>query len=555
MVAHGVNTPPPANDCVLDYANVAWVLLCTSLTLNMILGLAFFHAGQLRAKNTQAVIIKKFGAVPVLCLLWIMIGYSLCFGRTTGLFGNFEHLMLSGVSHVKCDPWQNSIPGALHALFQMMVAALAPLLVSGAYAERVKWKGFLSFTLLWEMLVYYPVLHNVWGGGWLYHMKVVDYAGGVVINTTAGVAALVTALYVGPRKDFHKYNGDFPPSNLPLAASGAGMIWVGWMGLIGGPGFSANEITVMAIVNSQIACYSSASTWLLLTVVGAVLRKQETMSLSIVPVINGAVAGLAGVTPCCAYISMQCSLGLGVVFGILSYSSASLLQYRYHVDDALDVFCVHGVTGMAGTIILGLFADKSLNPALEHSGLFVHYSIDAWRFLGLQVMAVVLVAAYSAAVTLLLFVLINRILQGGIRFTPQEEAIGLDRLEHHGAYHGLQRSVCIDEISMKVERGLPAMVEGMVEKYVDEAAERLLKLASQMQGPGSENKMKTVRWGGARRASMTPLDAAGAELPLQHANLEQAVLVKYMQLSQGLEVAEGATSMRCVLIFKLHHLT
>eukprot|EP00854_Cymbomonas_tetramitiformis_P012418 gene12418-14672_t len=427
------------------------------------------------------------------------------------------------------------------------------------------------------MLVYYPVLHNVWGGGWLYHMKVVDYAGGVVINTTAGVAALVTALYVGPRKDFHKYNGDFPPSNLPLAASGAGMIWVGWMGLIGGPGFSANEITVMAIVNSQIACYSSASTWLLLTVVGAVLRKQETMSLSIVPVINGAVAGLAGVTPCCAYISMQCSLGLGVVFGILSYSSASLLQYRYHVDDALDVFCVHGVTGMAGTIILGLFADKSLNPALEHSGLFVHYSIDAWRFLGLQarlhlprqqepyvviheekkafkaceavirlgvqVMAVVLVAAYSAAVTLLLFVLINRILQGGIRFTPQEEAIGLDRLEHHGAYHGLQRSVCIDEISMKVERGLPAMVEGMVEKYVDEAAERLLKLASQMQGPGSENKMKTVRWGGARRASMTPLDAAGAELPLQHANLEQAVLVKYMQLSQGLEVAEGATSM------------
>ncbi|KYQ99652.1 ammonium transporter [Tieghemostelium lacteum] len=419
LFQHCVNGEAP------DTGDTTWVLLSTILVLGMMPALAFFEAGLLRSKNTLSIITQVISGIVVLTVMWQAFGFSLTFGPTQhGIIGNLNHAFLIGVSYQDCSVHAPFIPSAAYAMFMMMFANITPLLMTGAFAERVKFKAFIILTVFWEIIVFYPVAHWIWGGGWLEtQFKVLDFAGGIVIHTSAGVGALVISLYLGKRNGFEKYGGEFPPSNIPLAALGAALLWMGWFGFNAGSALAAGSVATSAVASTQIGGSFSAIVWIVLSW----LRGKP----SAVAVLNGVIAGLAGITPASGYINSQYSIGLGVVLGLASYLSVYLLKHKLHIDDALDVSSVHGLTGIIGSLAIGFCAEKAINPNGENGVFFGNP-----RLLGVQLLAVVVVAAWSAFVTFVLLVVIDKFV--GLRIDQQEEDMGLDLVEHgEFAYHNI----------------------------------------------------------------------------------------------------------------------
>jgi ammonium transporter, Amt family len=399
----------------LNAGNTSWVLVSTGLVMIMIPALGFFEAGLLRSKNSVSVIMQCFSGLAILSILWIVIGFSLSFSVNNGIIGGLEWMFMNNVPLDTPLSYAPTIPGISYASFQMMFAVITPLLITGAFADRMRFRTYIIFIVLWSIFIYYPVAHWVWGkGGWLGSLGVFDFAGGIVVHINAGMAALAAALIIGKRRNFGPEI--LRPHNIPLAAIGASLLWMGWFGFNAGSALTAGGLAASTLLVTQTASAASSFVWILLT-------WKRSGKPSAVAAINGAIAGLAGVTPASGYISVQNSLILGIVLGLVSYYAIMLLKERLRIDDALDVSSVHGVTGIVGTLAVGLIASSLINPA-GPNGLIYGNPIQ----IGLQALGIVTTAAFSFGGTVLIIKMLDKTI--GLRVKEEQEEVGLDLSEH-----------------------------------------------------------------------------------------------------------------------------
>lgn len=407
--------PPPSPDVgsTIDAADTSWMLVATALVLVMMPGLGLFEAGLLRAKNSVSVLMQVFAGLSILSILWFTVGFSLCFSTTDyGLYGSLEHLLLIGIT-TSPFPAAPTIPGDLFVAFQGMFATITPLLCTGAFAERLKFEAFVAFAILWSLVVYYPLCHLIWGGGWLSQIGVVDFAGGIVIHTSAGVASLVTAIKLGPRNGFNGLDSSsLAPHNLPMAAVGAGLLWAGWFGFNAGSALTTGGVASSTLLTTHIAGSTGTLIWLVLDWV-------HVGKPTFVGVINGALSGLAGVTPASGFVTPVSGAAIGLICGVSSYAGVLLFKEYLRIDDALDVSSVHGVTGVVGSLLIGIYASEEVN------------GIEAGPAqLGAQAIGVLVAMVWSAIGTSLVMNSIEAVM-GITRVGRDEERKGLDR-SHHG---------------------------------------------------------------------------------------------------------------------------
>ncbi len=403
---------------VINTGDTAFVLISAALVMVMTPGLAFFYGGLVRRKNFLAIVMQSFISMGVVTVIWVAVGYSLAFsGNEGGIIGNFSWVFLRGVG-VKPGPWAPNIPALAHFSFQEMFAIITPALITGAFADRVHFKSYLKFLVVWSLLVYVPIVHWIWGGGFLAKWGVLDFAGGMVVHTSAGFAALASVWVVGARK--LSPGEKLPPHNVAFVGLGTGLLWFGWFGFNAGSALGANGIAAHAFVNTDIAASAAMCTWTAIS--WLVLGKP-----SLIGAFTGAVAGLACITPCAGYVPTWSSFVIGILAGGLCYLAVEL---RNHMrwDDALDVWAVHGVGGLLGSILLGVFAEVSIN-ATDHGGLL---SGNA-AFLGKQVAASLLVAVYAFGATFLILKVLDHF--EPVRVPDSLELAGLDtELEEDQAY-------------------------------------------------------------------------------------------------------------------------
>lgn len=399
----------------IDTGDTTWMFLSTGLVMLMVPALGFFEAGLLRSKNSLSVIMQTFSGMAILSTIWFAIGFTLVFGPPTGGFlGGLDFLFFNNVPINDSLPIAPTIPGITFATFQMMFAVITPLLITGAFAERVKWSAFFVFIIAWSVLIYYPLAHWVWGGGWLAQLGVYDFAGGIVIHTSAGLASLAAALVLGRRKNFGP--DIMVPHNIPLAVIGAALLWLGWFGFNGGSALASGALAANAILVTQIGAATSAFVWILLS-------WKRSGKPSTTAAINGAICGLAGVTPAAGFISAQNSFLLGIILGFASYFAILLLKEHWKIDDALDVSSVHGVTGIVGSLAIGIIASAAINPA----------GPDGWLYgnpmqLGIQALGVAVAAALGFGGTVVIMKVIDATI--GLKVREDEEDIGLDVTQH-----------------------------------------------------------------------------------------------------------------------------
>jgi Amt family ammonium transporter len=399
----------------INTGDTSWLLVSTGLVMIMTPALGFFEAGLLRSKNSLSVIMQCFSGLAILSILWIVIGFSLSFSVNNGIIGGLDWIFLNNVPLDTPLFYAPNIPGISYASFQMMFAVITPLLITGAFADRMRFRSYLVFIILWSIFIYYPVAHWVWGkGGWLGSLGVFDFAGGIVVHVNAGMAALAAALIIGKRRNFGPEI--LRPHNIPLAAIGASVLWMGWFGFNAGSALTAGGLAANTLLVTQTASAASSLVWILLS-------WKRFGKPSAVAAINGAIAGLAGVTPASGYISVQNSLILGIVLGLVSYYAIMLLKERLRIDDALDVSSVHGVTGIVGTLAVGLIASSLINPA-GPNGLIYGNPIQ----IGLQALGVVSTAAFSFGGTIIIIKLLDKTI--GLRVKGEQEEVGLDLSEH-----------------------------------------------------------------------------------------------------------------------------
>ena len=399
----------------IDTGDTAWILMSTALVMLMTPGLALFYGGMVRRKNVLGTIMHSFIAIALVSLQWILFGYSLSFGPDIkGVIGDLSWAGLSGVGLTPNADYAPTIPHLLFMIYQMMFAVITPALISGAFAERIKFSAYLLFALVWTTIVYDPVAHWVWGsGGWLRHLGVLDFAGGIVVHATSGFSALAAALYVGKRKGFlHEH---MPPHDLPLTVLGAGLLWFGWFGFNAGSALSSGALATMAFVTTHTAAVSATLTWVF---VEWFHRGKPTMFGAA----TGAIAGLATITPAAGFVGPLPALVIGMAAGLLCYTALNA-KTKFGYDDSLDAFGVHGVGGTLGTIMAGLFASVAINAA-GANGLFFGNT----KQLAIQAGSVALVAVYSFVVSLILFKVIDMVI--GIRVNKDEETEGLDISQH-----------------------------------------------------------------------------------------------------------------------------
>ena len=400
----------------VDTGDTAWVLMSSALVLLMLIpGLALFYGGLVRSKNVLGTIMQSFMIMSVVSVLWIVAGYSLAFGPDHGgVIGGLEWIGLSGVGADPHATYGPTIPHTAFMLFQLMFAAITPALIAGAFAERKRFSAMVLFAALWSLVVYAPLAHWIWGGGWLARMGALDFAGGAVVHISSGAAALVCAIVMGKR---HGYGTDYmAPHNLPMTLLGTGLLWFGWFGFNGGSALGANGLAVSAILATHIAACMGAIVW---CVVEWVHRGKPT----VLGVASGAVAGLATVTPASGYVGPFSALLIGAIAGLACYF-AIVWKGRFGYDDSLDVVGIHGVGGVLGILATGLFASKAVNAA-GADGLFFG---NAAQF-GVQLLTVVVVAVFSAAGTFVLLKLVGGMT--ALRVAPEEEATGLDLSQHN----------------------------------------------------------------------------------------------------------------------------
>ena len=393
----------------------AWILTSTALVLMMTLpGLAMFYAGLVRAKNVVSVIAQCFAIAGVASLLWVGVAYSLAFDGEGKLIGGFGKIFMRGVTP---DSEFGGLPESIFAAFQMTFAIITPALIVGAYIERMRFAAVLLFSGLWVLVVYAPVTHWIWGGGWLAEMGVLDFAGGIVVHTTAGVSALVVAVRLGARRGFGESAA--PPHNITMTGIGAAMLWVGWFGFNGGSALAANGSAGLAILATHTAAAAGALVW-------AFMEWRNLGKSSLVAVATGMVAGLATVTPAAGFIGVGGGLFLGVVGGAVCYWAVPLVRRRLRIDDSLDVFAVHGVGGILGSLLLAVLALPQLG------GLGLEREVLA-QF-GVQAVAVIAVALWSVVASLAILFVVSKVTD--LRAPKVEEVEGLD-LTTHGeiGYH------------------------------------------------------------------------------------------------------------------------
>lgn len=399
----------------LDTGNTAWVLTSTALVLMMTIpGLALFYAGLVRNKNVLSVLMQCFALTCLMSLLWLVIGYSLAFSEGSGFVGGFSKVLFAGVGQ---DSMQGSIPESAFALFQMTFAIITPALIIGGFAERMRFSAVLLFSSAWMLLVYAPVCHWVWGGGWLSQLGtrgVMDFAGGIVVHITAGVAAIVAAVTLRSRKGFPHL--PMPPHNMPLTITGAGLLWVGWFGFNGGSALAANGDAGMAMLVTHISAAAGAMTWL----TAEWFRFGKPSALGAV---TGMVAGLGTITPASGFVGPAGALVIGILAGIICFMATNYLKRSLKIDDSLDVFPVHGVGGILGTLLTAVFASSAL-------GIFSgQEDISISSQLGVQGIGVVATIGYTAVVTWVILKVTDVLV--GNRVSLDEEEEGLDLVLHN----------------------------------------------------------------------------------------------------------------------------
>ena len=400
----------------LNGANTAWILTSTALVLFMTIpGLSMFYAGLVRSKNVLSVFMQCFSITCVASILWFVVGYSLAFGEGNAWIGDFSKIMFTGISR---ETLSGDIPESLFAMFQMTFAVITPALIIGAFAERMKFSAMLLFSAVWLLAVYVPVTHWVWGGGWLGEMGVYDFAGGIVVHITAGVAALVAAIMLGPRKGFP--NTAMPPHNLTMTITGAGMLWVGWFGFNGGSALAANGDAAMAIVVTHISASMGAFTWM-------VIEWKKFGKPSALGVVTGMVAGLGTITPASGFVGPGGALIIGLLAGIVCFSATQYVKRVLKIDDSLDVFPVHGVGGILGSLVVAIFASSSLG-FFSGYGFADGISTISGQFL-VQAIAVVTTIVFTAVVTYIILKLVA-LVTGGLRVDEESEVEGLDVASH-----------------------------------------------------------------------------------------------------------------------------
>jgi Amt family ammonium transporter len=402
---------------MLNGSDIAFVLISTALVMLMTApGLAFFYGGLVRRKNVLSTMMQSFFLLCLLSVQWVLWGYSLSFGPDIGGFiGSLSWFGLKGVGMAPNPDYAATIPHSLFVVFQMMFAVITPALITGAFAERMKFSAFALFSLLWATLVYDPICHWVWGsGGWLKTLGVLDFAGGIVVHISSGVSALVCALMLGKRKGFPLE--PIPPHNMTYTLLGASLLWFGWFGFNAGSALGANEIAVSAFLATNTAAAVAALTWMVIE--WFVAGKPTVLGGA-----TGAVAGLATVTGAAGFVSVTSAIVIGIMAGVVCYSLVVVIKQKFAYDDSLDAFGVHGVGGIIGVLATGLLASKAINPA-GADGLFAGNP----ALFGIQALAVGVVVLFSVIMTFGLLKLTNVLV--GLRVEDEEEVIGLDHTQH-----------------------------------------------------------------------------------------------------------------------------
>jgi Amt family ammonium transporter len=413
------SAPSPPN---VDSGDTAWLLISAALVMLMTPGLALFYGGMVRSKNVLGTIMQSFIALGVITIQWAFFGYSLAFGPDIGhVIGSLKWVGLRGVGLDPFPDYAATVPHQAFMIFQMMFAVITPALITGAFAERIKFKTYLVFLLLWATFVYDPIAHWVWGiGGWIRNLGGLDFAGGLVVHISSGVAALAAALIVGKRKSY----GDepMPPHNLPITLMGAGILWFGWFGFNGGSAIASNSLATSAFVVTQFSAASAALSWMIAewafkgnpTVLGAA---------------SGAVAGLATITPASGFVGPISAIVIGLIAGGLCYYAVNL-KSKFGYDDSLDVVGVHGVGSTWGILATGLFASKAINAAGNNGLFFGNPSL-----LGIQAIGIVSVWVYSFLATLIILKFLDWTM--GLRVSDEQEITGLDLSQHGEAGYSI----------------------------------------------------------------------------------------------------------------------
>lgn len=412
-----------ASEGELNGANTAWILTSTALVLLMTLpGLALFYGGLVRRKNILSILMQCFAIAGISSVLWLLVGYSLAFGEGNAWIGDFSKVLMMGVTK---ESLAGDIPESLFMLFQMTFAVITPALIIGAFAERMKFSAVLLFSGLWLLAVYAPITHWVWGGGWLAQMGLYDFAGGTVVHITAGVAALVAAVVLGPRLGFPKT--PMMPHNLTMTVTGAGLLWVGWFGFNGGSALAANGDASMAMLVTHISASMGALTW-------AAIEWKKFGKASVLGAVTGMVAGLGTITPASGFVGPGGALIIGLLAGIVCFYSTVYIKQKLKIDDSLDVFPVHGVGGILGTLLAGVFSSAELG-AFSGYGFADGITTMTEQVL-VQLTGIGATIIYTAVVSYLLFKLVA-VMTNGLRVSEEDETTGLDLVEHDESGYNL----------------------------------------------------------------------------------------------------------------------
>ncbi|UWG97649.1 ammonium transporter [Dehalobacter sp. DCM] len=399
----------------MSNADTAFMLVSTALVFLMIPGLAFFYGGLVKRRHVLSIMMQSIASIGIIAILWIVIGYTLSFGPDVGgLIGGLDHIGLKGVA-ISAGSDSTTIPPMLFMLYQMMFAIITPAIMTGATAERLRFPAYMLLISLWSLLVYAPLAHWVWGGGWLADLGVLDFAGGIVVHISSGFSGLIAALYIGKR-----YNKDTErtiPHNIPYVILGGGLLWFGWFGFNGGSALAANGIAVLASTTTHISACAGLLGWML-------VEKLHRGKPTVLGAVSGMVAGLGAITPACAYVTPLAAILIGLISSGLCYLAVAFLKEKLGYDDALDAFGIHGIGGTWGTIAVGIFGTAVLNP---HGADGLFYS-GSFSQIGIQSLAVLVTYAYCGVMTLLILKVIRLITP--LAATSEEQESGLDITQH-----------------------------------------------------------------------------------------------------------------------------
>jgi Amt family ammonium transporter len=402
----------------MNSGDTAWVMTCAALVFIMTPGVALFYGGLARRKNMLSVLMQCFFIMCLMSLQWVLFGYSLAFAPDLGLgiIGSLDWVGLRGVGFEPNADYASTIPHLAFMIFQAMFAIITPALMVGAFAERIKFSAFVVLILLWSTFVYDPIAHWVWGtGGWLKDLGALDFAGGIVVHVSSGVSALLMAILIGKRVGFS--NQSFTPHNLPLTVLGGALLWFGWFGFNAGSALGSGSLAASAFVTTNTAAAAAGLTW-------AMIEWQRLGAPTILGIVTGALAGLVAITPACGFVSPLSATIIGIMASIVCYLAVTAVKSKFGYDDALDVFGVHGVGGIWGTLATGLFAEKVINAG-GADGLFFG-NVKLFLIQGFYLIACI---AYALIMTWILYKFVDALFC--IRVKREDELVGLDLTQHH----------------------------------------------------------------------------------------------------------------------------